>query len=427
MTLYNDWVVQYKNGATWTEISNVQELSCFVGRQNVLDRWQVSSANFRVWYPSGYNSPLANFDIGTFVRFFAPGRASNKPSWTGQVKEFRVELGQLWNGTTNEGRLDFLVVECEGGLANNYRTGSTRVTADADGKLTVPSCVDDFLFKAPADVASYDWFEWSAASTYAGSLLGFWSDDAGDMIDQLQAMSFMRICDGVRKTWTGSFGDADDPAVFIGKPAPSSSDISSVGFSDTNNNSTNRVFDQVDFRLASDSIVNAVSIDYRTWRTLITTNVETGTGNTSADRDVTPRRELQLSWPQQLAAPGDDVASLELSPPNIRRQLRDYYIYAYSEGSFSISSISARASAQNTRNLDTLGVTDLELGYLPLYVMPVTLRGTTYYVQIEGVQITADTSDTRFTYYVTPVETSAWFRVDSSVLGVLDQNRLGIY
>lgn len=412
MAVYNDWTVEYKNGATWTEIPNVQDLSCSVGRQTAVDQWPVSSASIRVWYPEGWASPLANLTIGTYIRFFAPGRSSTKPSWTGLVKDLVVEVGIPWNSGTSDGNADFLVIECEGKYADVGRMaeygagvavagnnpGSAQLLASY---LNLTGVLTEATTTAPYQTKVFFWVGDPSSPS------NFFFRPIGPLVTEFMALTNFRLCDGVRKT-TGA--STDNPMLFIGPPAAAST-VTSVGFSDTTNNSTNRQFDEITFDGLADQYYTQATLSYSVGGTA--TEMTSSTGSA-------PYRTYYTQ------APASTAVSPYYLEENYRNQA-EYLANAFTPPDIGLAAISATTNGQHTQNLDTLGVADLELGYLPLYVVPVTLRGQTFYCQIEGVQVTADTNSARFTYYVTPTDTTAWFTLDSATFGVLDQNRLGIY
>ena len=416
MAVYNAWVVEYKNGSTWTAIDNVQELSCQVGRQTAVDQWPVSQASIRVWYPEGYASPLANLTVGTYIRFFAPGRSSTKPSWTGLVKNVTLEVGIPWNSGLSDGNADFLTIDCEGALAVVGRAGVETIPV-SEGTVpakTLNTCAAACTYARvgyrsnsdPATQVNFQfWYDTSIPPP-----IQFWTDELAQIVAQCSALGNIRVLDGVKSTTTGTGWTTDDPAIYFSGP---SSPVTTVGFSDTTNNSTNRIYDQIIFDGLADLYFDKAEVAFfdDEYGSQTTTNVA--------------QWNLGIEPPRVFTTQG---------PPNNRPEYVINYTNqaqwlsnAFYPADIGVSSISATTANQHTQNLDTLGVTDLELAQLASYVVPITLRGTTTYAQIEGVAITADVNQTRFTYYVTPSATTAWFTLDSTALGVLDQNRLGIY
>lgn len=412
MAVYNAWTVEYKNGSTWTAISNVQDLNCSVGRQTAVDQWPVSQASIRIWFPTGYATPIANLTIGTYIRFFAPGRSSTKPSWTGLVQNLTLEVGIPWNSATSTGNGDFLTIDCEGkyadvgrmpnwGAAVSVAGGNPGSAGNFAQYLNLAGVLAEATTISPYNTKLFFWVGDPSSPT------NFFFRPIGPLVTEFMAMTNYRLCDGVRKT---SGGSADNPMLFVGAPAAAST-VTTVGFSDTTNNATNRLYDDVTFDGLADLYYTQATVAYSVGG--VPTEKTSSVGSA-------PYRTYYTQAPAST-----DIAPYYLES-NYANQA-EYLANTFNPPDIAISSISATTNGQHTQNLDTLGVTDLELGYLPLYIVPVTLRGQTFYCQIEGVQVTADTNQARFTYYVTPTGTAGWFTLDSAALGVLDDNRLGIY
>lgn len=55
----------------------------------------------------------------------------------------------------------------------------------------------------------------------------------------------------------------------------------------------------------------------------------------------------------------------------------------------------------------------------------IRLRGTTYNVIVEGINISVNPDQTRFRFYVSPQDQNAYMILDDVVYGVLDENKLG--
>lgn len=411
MTVWNGWTVQYLNGSTWTAIDNVQQLECMVGRRRLLDAWPTSTANMTIWYPEGWATPIANLTIGSQIRFFAPGRSATNPSWTGFVSNLRVDLGVMWDSGTSDGNMDFLTIEAEGYMSRLGRLPTRNWQFDAVYDFT--EVFDDNLrdFTVTRLDRTSPWNN----GTYEEFLrpsVGPTSFDV-DQLGQLQSWCQMmghRLYDGVRKTWTPGAGTADQPATYIGIPVEDPV-LTTVRFSDTTNDSTNRQYDAVTFDSVFDLNYNAATVSFRHQ-----TSPATAREQTSTTLNISPEQDYFTEFP--MAAAGEEVKYAEVANRIIR---------TLQPPTVSIDSISATSAGQHTQNLDTLGVADLELGYLPAYAVEVQLRGQTFYCQIEGVQITANTSETRFTYYLTTTGQTARFTLDSAAAGRLDINRLAYW
>lgn len=411
MTVYNAWTVEYKNGGTWTAINNVQQIDCSVGRQEQLQEWPVSTATITIRYPTGYSSPLTNFGVGTMIRFTAPSRT--KPMWTGYVQNARLELGIPWNTATSTGDDDFLIIDCEGALGQIGRSEQVELIAPTPGAAESVETLIKALNTTGKFIVGYDTTDTSFVTRkWDYNLLSTWTEYPANILQNTSIYGQWRICDGVRKTWSWatSAGSADDPAVYMAASPKMSYPQSSINFSDTTNDATNRIYDQVTFTGLANTYVTRASLtfDYIGTETTITRSSTTAPWRTYT-ANILPQTNFSYGGSTYI----DETA--------------EWYANALTDQTPTLQTISATTSAQQTQNLDNLGVTDLELGLFPSYVIQITLRGSTKLYQIEGVTLTAGLDNARFTFNVSPSGDTAWFILDSANFGVLDQNRLGIY
>ena len=106
----------------------------------------------------------------------------------------------------------------------------------------------------------------------------------------------------------------------------------------------------------------------------------------------------------------------------------NYYKTTFSTPVMGLAAISAKASAQPTFRLSKLGT----LGSYQAGVyncvgtqLPVYFRDQIITVIVEGFSISADPSDSRYTFYVSPGDLNSYFVLDNTNLGRLDFNKLG--
>lgn len=388
MAVYNAYDVQYYNSATssWVGFGDVVSLRCMVGRMSSTASWQISSTIVRAKYPQGFDSPLP-ITVGTPIRWFAPGRSFLKPSWTGVVKNVRAKWGMPWNPTTKVGNDDEVEIEMEGGLSlwGRQNFEFTGLTDEFDTIVTVlgDSAAAPIGNNIPDTTATK--VEYNAGT----KLMLSW-------LTQAVAGFQGRIVDGVanQAAWNGS--PAGEPASWVGKY--SDTPQAPVMFSDTANNATNRKYTEVEFDGIADEFFNRVEVNPET---LATQAAATPPGN----------RVLDVPTYNKTTATADYLA--------------DFLLALYSNPSPSMARITATTANQHTQNLDTLGVTDLELGYLVQYRVALQLRGQTFYGQIEGVEIDASLSETVYTYHLSPATAGNWFTLNSADYGRLNEDRLG--
>ncbi len=105
-----------------------------------------------------------------------------------------------------------------------------------------------------------------------------------------------------------------------------------------------------------------------------------------------------------------------------------YYKNTFSSPVMGLAAISAKASAQSTFRLakvSTLGAYQGGIYNCVGTQLEVDFRGQTLTVIIEGFSISADPSDSRYTFYVSPGDLNSYLVLDNTTLGRLDFNKLG--
>lgn len=408
MSLWNDYKVEYYFGdvdfydsGDWAAIDQVQDLQCFVGRQSSVDQWSTSTCTIRARYPNGFDSPLTNLKEGTWFRWFSPNAdyETKKASWVGLVRNVRVEIGVDWDDGTDVGVSDVLIIEAEGSLSRWGRfTGQLPIVVSPSFNQTMEELNDYYVltgFRNEVYVpeVALAGINYDDQQKYAFSQ---WLTEATNGMLAI-------VCDGV--PYQNDF--ASSATAQFGEPStsifPQSRILTSdFVFSDTTNDSSHRVFQQIEFEGLADTFFNEV---------IVTPQQAAGVVSRVDSLNL-------LSTYRTLS-----VTTFNDSSQNAQ-SLADALLNQYSVPAVTISRIVATSSGQQTQNLDNFGYEDLPFGFLPLMRVQVDLRGQTFYGQIEGVQLSATPSGSVFTYYLTGVDSLAFFTLDSTVNGVLDQNRL---
>lgn len=386
MAVYNAYTVEFYDGANWVTIDDVLTLRCTVGRFRSTDPWQISTTTVRARYPGGFDTPLA-LTVGTQIRWYFPGRSSTKPSWTGVVKNVRNLWAMPWNSATDVGNGDEIEIEMEGGLAFWGRQ-SRQFTSLIDNFPTIITIIGDGA-GGPAGTDVPDVTATKVEYSAGTKLMLSWLTQA---VAGFQA----RIVDGIKNQAAWNSSPADVAALWVS--SYSVTPDAPVTFSDTTNDATHRAYTEVEFDGIADEFFNRV--------------------------EVIPE-SANLQFAQTL--PGNRLLSVPTYNINnaTADYLADYLLALYSNPAPSMARIRATTAGQHTQNLDTLGVADLELGYLVQYRVALDLRGQTFYGQIEGVEVDANLSETVFTFHLSPADAGNWFTLDSADYGVLDEDRLG--
>lgn len=352
---------------TWTQLSNIESINAFVGRSGLTDAFEPSRATIVMRYPNGYSSPIAALVVGTWVKFDRQG--GTYEMWRGQIRNVSVNWGKPYR--SGEGAADFMTIECEGALAQWGRQsgyGTAVAASDILTQMSTVAGIGDLQYGTTYTAGTAPQL---AASSVDDSLLTWVNTAAASLGATL-------------KDGSGILGlNTKD---FIG--------LLPVSFSDTTNNSTHQVYDELTFDSLAQDYFTLAQIDTNAYGTVISTS------------GLEPYRTLRISTFSASAAQAQDLA--------------DWYLGYYDTPGFGISSISCTASAQNTFALD--------LGYgwwdLPGYRTELDFRGTTYTLTIVGCEFTADAFDSRFTYLVADADLTPYFYLDSDTYGVLDQNKL---
>jgi hypothetical protein len=173
----------------------------------------------------------------------------------------------------------------------------------------------------------------------------------------------------------------------------------SVNFSDTTNNATNQIYDQINFASYSDNFYTQVTVDPEV---PAAQTVQSGSS---------PYRSYTVNTINGTAGQALDYAN--------------YLLNNYKTPKVAISSISCLANAQNNMELDALGMGPIKAARQIGRRVTVTFRGTTYPCIIEGYSFSAVPGEARYTYYVSAADLNAYLILDNATFGKLDSNRLG--
>jgi hypothetical protein len=379
--IFNDYKVQYFDGAAWVDIDDLVALSCNIGRKQVTDVWPVSNASFTFRYPTGFASPNTDLLVDVPIRFFTPS-VSSPAAWTGFIKDVRVLWGIPF--ASGVGQADQLVVEAEGALGRWGRTqgdGFTGSNNFANGQLT--------------EVTNHYGLSWNGnltsepvkAVATEGPLLNWLQK----FINTVQG----RLLDGAARVFV------DDPNrrgnIFISSNAQNSQ--TTVNFSDVANNATNAVYNVLDFDSLADNYITQVTVQ------------APGLADQTAEVGSAPYRSFVVETLAVTTAQSLDLAN--------------YYLAAVDDQAVAPNVVSVVSSAQVSATIDTMGANPFY--FLPAFKTRITFRGTVFVCQIEGASLTANPDQTRITYYLSSAEANPYFILDSATFGVLDQNKLGLY
>jgi hypothetical protein len=357
---------------TYTDLTNVQDIALFVGRQRQLDPYNASSATIVIRYPTGYASPITALTSGNYIRITNSGNGQRM--FYGAINNVEVRYGVPYAGGV--GQADYMTISVEGSFARFGRVQGLdyAITSAAVWQQILQCQTQTGLGIIAGSLIS----QVLAATTVSGT----W----GDWVNKLLVSINGRI-------W-----DAYSNSVNVLSPFELYS--SAITFSDTTNNATNQVYDQINFGSYADNYYTQVTVDPESFSAA---TVQTGSA---------PYRTLLTNTFNASTAQATDYAN--------------YLLANYDSKGFALLSISCLAEAQNTFKLDSIS------GYLPATfaatpgtTVSVVFRGTTFNCVVEGVSMTATPQSSRYTYYLSGADLNAYLILDNAVFGKLDNNKLG--
>jgi hypothetical protein len=364
------------NGSTWTALSNVQNLQITIGRTEQLQAIKASTGSFSMRYPTGYASPITALVSGTLIRVRNNTAGSPYEVWFGRIDNVSASYGIPYAGGV--GNADFLDVTMEGYFATVGRMAG-----------------NDYAMAAGNAVAQF-----TAATTQTGLTLAYFTsggspDMAATTISSTWGDWVARVCQTTNsRLWDGfSFGNTIVVSPFF-------STVSPVNFSDVANNSTNQVYNQINFGSLADNFYTQVTVTPESF----------GEATVTQAGATVPYRAYQANTLNASTAQATDFAN--------------YLLANYGTSRFAITSLTCSAEAQNSFMLDRIGNSDL-FGCAPGTQVAIAFRGTTYQSIIEGVTMSATPAGASFTFYVSGADLNAYLILDNPTFGKLDENKLG--
>jgi len=369
------YTVSYStDGITYTALTNVQNIQFSLGRQAQLDQVKSSTGSFQMRYPTGYASPITALVAGTKVRIQnTTGTAYT--IWSGSIDNVSAEYGIPYAGGV--GQADYLSVSMEGAFAvtgrmqgNNYAMAAGSIVSQMSNASTQTGLT--FYFGGPSST--------TLAATTVSTTWGDWVS---------------RVCQSTNSRIWDAF-----ESLSVSVISPFAVSINSVNFSDTANNSTNQVYNKINFDSLADNFYTQVTVTPESF----------GAATVTQAGASVPYRAYQANTLNASTSQATDFAQ--------------YLLANYGTARFAISSFTCMAEAQSSFQLDKIGAFD-NLAYSPGTQVGVTFRGTTYQCIIEGVTMSATPAGASFTYYVSGADLNAYLVLDNPTFGRLDYNKLG--
>ena len=356
---------------TFTALTNVQDISISIGRQRQLDAYNASTASVTLRYPTGFASPITDLVSGNFCAI--NNLTSGQFLFLGVINNVDVSYGIPYAGGV--GQADYVTFTVEGSFAALGRAQGENYSMVAD---TLSNQIEDCAIASGISVQTQSTKTQAMAATTVSSTWGDWLNK-------------------VLVTINGRVHDALAAGVVVVLTPFDIFGVSPVGFSDVANNSTNQVYDQINFGSYADNYYTQVTVDPENFAAA---TVQTGSA---------PYRTLLTNTFNASTSQATDYAN--------------YLLSNYDEQGQALLSISCLAEAQKIFELDALNSTGPTI--YPGTQVNVTFRGTVFACIIEGVSITATPESSRYTFYLSGADLNAYLILNNTVFGRLDFNKLG--
>jgi hypothetical protein len=376
------------NGATFTAISNLQNVTITGGRQAQIDNFAASRLSLTFRYPNGFASPAADLLPGAHIYVTAQTTSGgfSFDAYYGYITDVSVEYGIPY--ANNIGNADYLIITAEGGLAKLARNSGNGYAMAAGfvavagvpangqiGKAAVQSGVD-----VSTPFVSYYATREASAATVSGS----WAD-------WLNQLAF---------TFGGRISDGREVALLTFQPIADYSTNSTYYLSDTG---TGIPYDQI--------TVDSLAQNYFTQVTVDPDGYAAQTVSTGA----APYRNYTVNtW-----SPSTAVAT----------DLANYYLNNYDDPTLAVSALHINMNDSTTGYVNDFFISASSVatfGAFPVGVqLKVLFRGQTYVCIVEGGTLSATPGSVGLTLYVSGADLNAYLILNNATFGKLDSNRLG--
>jgi hypothetical protein len=364
--------VEGASGTPAVTLSNVQSIYFKTGRERQLDQYASLSGTIVVRQPTAPNSVIKP---GSVVKVTWDDGGIFRSQFSASISNVQMTYGIPYAGGV--GNADFMTISLEGYLARcgrasgeNYAMTAATISAQTTAASTASGLTISYASTGTGPAM--------AATTVSGT----W----GDWINSACITTNGRM----REAFNG-----------VSLFSPFGAQVANINFSDTTNNASFQVYDNIEFASYADNFYSQVTVDPESFAAQ---TVQTG---------VKPFRTYTVNTLNDSTGQATDYAN--------------YLLNNFTSAPLAISSFSCLANAQNSFKLWNLATSggSLEIGTCVGAQVSVAFRGTTYQCIIEGAAFNAVPGEARYTYYVSPVDQNAYLILDNATFGTLDFNRLG--
>jgi hypothetical protein len=371
--------MDFKQGATWTTLPSLQNVSIFRGRRLQIDDYSIDTMTVESEFPSSWTvTPKLGDQVVGYI--YKPGvvvGTDNFAAFWGRIRDVKINYGY----TTN---MDRVTIECEGIQAD---WGRAQLTNYALASALTDSQVNSVGSAIGANPAAFDGRSTGSSQTYTGNGL--------ELLNTITRTEEARF-------FAGSLTYRATPALYwYGRNFPPQltfvfNDGTGVG------DLREMKYEQIEFRSSADNYYNSITVTPNALAAQTATLSETplyGWQINTIDK-TTGQASDHAQWLlNNYQSKDSTLASLTFTDVQ-----QDPIDYPFPFNTNVIQCITTPISNQGI----------------------IYFRGDTFNVILEGISINATPDQTRVTLFFSGRDTNAYLILDNTQgFGTLDNNRLG--
>jgi hypothetical protein len=360
------------SGTPAITLNNVVSINFKTGRERQLDQYSTLSGTIVVRQPS---APNAVIKPGSTVKVTWNDGGIYRSQFSASISNVQMSYGIPFAGGV--GNADYMTISLEGYFA---RCGRASGESYAMAAATISA-------------------QTTAASTASGLTINYSSSGTGP------AMAATTVSgtwgDWINSSCLTTNGRMRETYLSVSLFSPFGSQVANINFSDTTNDASFQVYDNIEFASYADNFYTQTIVHPESFAAQ---TVQTG---------VKPFRTYSVNTLNASTSQATDYAN--------------YLLNNFTAAPLAITSFSCLANAQNSFKLWNLATSggSLEIGTCVGAQVSVAFRGTTYQCIIEGAAFSAIPGEARYTYYVSAADLNAYLILDNATFGKLDSNKLG--
>ena len=373
------WKMDFKQGATWTTLPSLQNVSIFRGRRLQIDDYSIDTMTVESEFPSSWSvTPKLGDQVVGYI--YKPGvvvGTDNFAAFWGRIRDVKINYGY----TTN---MDHVTIECEGIQAD---WGRAQLTNYALASALTDSQVNSVGSAIGALPAAFDGRSTGSAQTYTGNGL-----ELLNTITRTEEARFFASSLTYRSSpslyWYGR--NFPPQLTFVFNDGTGAGDLREMKY------------EQIEFRSSADNYYNSITI----------------TPNALAAQTATLSETPLYGW---------QVNTID----NTTGQASDHaqwLLNNYQSKDSTLASLTFTDVQQDPINYPFPFNTDVIECITSAIANQgiIYFRGNTYNVILEGISVNATPDQTRVTIFFSGRDTNAYLILNNTQgFGTLDNNRLG--